>query len=200
MHQYRQVSRCRMAFCHRCGKALPADSAFCPACGSPVPGNPVAAPSLTPMFQPHSTMAVVNYASVGDRFVAVLIDHIILAFISLAFLVPAFILGAFVPRFGFGLFFGPLILLDFLLWLLYFSYFEGTTGQTFGKSMVGIKVVDETTQRPIDMGRALIRDLLRIIDWLPFFYLLGFILVEAEQKKKRLGDMAANTIVVKATH
>ena len=145
-------------------------------------------------------MAVVNYASVGDRFVAVLIDHIILAFVSLAFVIPAFILGAFAFSFGFGLFFGPLILLDFLLWLLYFSYFEGTTGQTFGKSMVGIKVVDETTQRPIDMGRAMIRNLLRIIDWLPFFYILGFILVEVEEKKKRLGDMAANTIVVKETH
>jgi uncharacterized RDD family membrane protein YckC len=182
---------------------LPADSAFCPACGSPVPGSPVtAAPGPAPasMFQPQSTIAVVNYASVGDRFVAVLIDHIILAFVSLAFVIPAFILGAFAFSFGFALFFGPLILLDFLLWLLYFSYFEGTTGQTFGKSLVGIKVVDEATQRPIDMGRALIRNLLRIIDWLPFFYILGFILVEVEEKKKRLGDMAANTVVVKETH
>ncbi len=87
-----------------------------------------------------------------------------------------------------------------MLWLLYFSYFEGTTGQTFRKSMVGIKVVDQTTQRPIDMGRALIRNILRIIDWLPFFYRLGFILVAVEEKKKRLGDMAANTIVIKESH
>ena len=145
-------------------------------------------------------MAVVNYASLGDRFVAVLIDHIILHFISLVFLIPAFILGAFAFSFGFGLFFGPLILADFVLWLLYFSYFEGTTGQTFGKSMVGVKVVDQTTQRPVDIGRALIRNVLRIIDWLPFFYILGFILVAVEEKRKRLCDMAAETIVIKESH
>ena len=163
-----------------------------------MPGSPVATtPRPAPIPQPQSFPAAGNYASIGDRFVAVLIDHIILAFVSLVFVIPALILGAFTARFGFDIFFGPLILLDFLLWLLYFSYFEGTTGQTFGKSMLGIQVVDETTRRPIDMGRALISNLLRIIDWLPFFYILGFILVEVEEKKKRLGDMVANTIVVK---
>lgn len=145
---------------------------------------------------------MVNYATIGDRFVAILIDSIILFLISLVFLflIPIFSLGGFGFAFGLGFLVGPLVLLPFLLGLVYFSYFEGTTGQTPGKSMVGIKVVDETTQRPIDMGRALVRNILRIIDWLPFFYLLGFILVEVEEKKKRLGDRAANSIVVKENH
>ena len=51
---------------------------------------------------------------------------------------------------------------------------------------------------PVDMGRAFIRNILRIIDWLPFFYIVGFVLVESQPQKKRLGDTVARTIVVKA--
>jgi uncharacterized RDD family membrane protein YckC len=39
---------------------------------------------------------------------------------------------------------------------------------------------------------------LRIIDWLPFFYLIGFVLILVTSNRQRLGDLAANTIVVRA--
>ncbi len=85
-----------------------------------------------------------------------------------------------------------------MLALLYFTFFEGTTGQTLGKQAVSIKALDEVSKKPVNMERALLRNILRIIDWFPFFYLIGFILVETQPQKKRLGDTLARTIVVKA--
>jgi uncharacterized RDD family membrane protein YckC len=129
--------------------------------------------------------------------VAVVIDHTIIFVVSLVIFVPA---GLLAGLFGGQIFFifGPGLLLEALLWILYFTYFEGTAGQTPGKQLLGIKVIDEVTQKPVEMGRAFIRNLLRIIDELPLLYIIGIILVEVEPKKKRLGDMLANTIVVKA--
>ncbi len=82
-------------------------------------------------------------------------------------------------------------------WLLYFTYFESTTGQTPGKQVMKIRVVDETTLQHLDFGMSLVRNILRIIDWLPFFYLIGFLLIATNQKKQRIGDMAARSIVVR---
>jgi len=86
-------------------------------------------------------------------------------------------------------FFGP--------WVLYFTYFEGTSGQTIGKRAVGIKVVDERNFAIIGLGRAFARNVLRIIDILPFFYIVGIISFLASVKKQCLGYMAARSIVLK---
>ena len=59
-----------------------------------------------------------------------------------------------------------------------------------------IKVVREYGM-PVDMNQALTRIILRIIDGL-FAYLIGAILIWRSQKKQRLGECIARTIVVKA--
>ncbi len=156
-----------LAFCHKCGRELPRESAFCPACGTPVVASPT---STSPIVQPQPIGATANYATVGDRLVAVIIDSVIL-------LVPLYVLAIAIPiglfTFGLGFFptllFGPFILTWWVLALLYFTFFEGTTGQTLGKQAVSIKVVDEVSQKPVNMERALLRNILRIIDWFPFF-------------------------------
>ncbi len=139
-----------------------------------------------------------NYATVGDRAVAVILDAFILLVATSLFAIPLGLLGAF----GIGLlpvfFFGTFTLLWWLAWLVYFSFFEGTSRQTLGKQALGIKVVDESSQKPITMEQAVLRNILRIIDWLPFLFLVGFILVETQPGKKRLGDIVARTIVVRA--
>jgi uncharacterized RDD family membrane protein YckC len=89
-------------------------------------------------------------------------------------------------------------LVSLLISLAYFVYFEGTTGQTLGKKLVNIKVVMVKSGRSVEYADALVRNILRIIDFLPVFYLLGFILVAVSEDKQRLGDMAAKTIVVEA--
>ena len=127
-----------------------------------------------------------------------IVDTIILLVASIVFALPIGLLGAFGIGFFPSFFFGPFTLLWWLAWLVYFSFFEGTSGQTLGKQAVGIRVVDEGTQKPPTIEQALLRNILRIIDWLPFLYIIGFILVETQPNKKRLGDIVAKTIVVKA--
>jgi uncharacterized RDD family membrane protein YckC len=71
---------------------------------------------------------------------------------------------------------------------------EATTGQTLGKMAMKLKVVKKDGAK-IDWQASIIRNLLRIIDGF-FFYLLGAIVIWVSKSKQRLGDMAANTIVV----
>jgi uncharacterized RDD family membrane protein YckC len=186
-----------MAFCASCGKELTAGASFCYACGKSVAVTPSS--PLMGQIPPVSGGEKPNLASEGDRIVAVIIDTILIFVVSLVIVVPLFLLGGFFGFFGSYafVFFGPTTLLSWLLWLLYFTYFEATSGQTLGKQLMNIRVVDETTMQHLDFARSFVRNILRIIDWLPFLYLIGFILIVTNSKKQRIGDMAARSIVVK---
>jgi uncharacterized RDD family membrane protein YckC len=74
---------------------------------------------------------------------------------------------------------------------------EKTSGATLGKKAMGLKVVKESGE-PIDWQASIVRNIMRIIDGF-FFYLVGAIAVWVSKKKQRLGDMAAKTLVVRAT-
>ena len=79
----------------------------------------------------------------------------------------------------------------------YFILFEIIwNGQTPGKRMVGIRVIRENgyPMRPID---AVIRNLVRIVDWLPGAYGIGVLTMLLNKRSKRLGDFASGTIVVR---
>jgi uncharacterized RDD family membrane protein YckC len=80
--------------------------------------------------------------------------------------------------------------------LVYFIWLEAGGG-TLGKRILGLKIVDAQGNKP-GLGRSLARNLLRLIDALPFVipYLLGIILVGKTRTKQRLGDKAAGTFVV----
>jgi uncharacterized RDD family membrane protein YckC len=186
-----------MAFCAFCGKELPVGAGFCAACGKPVAA--AASSSIPGQAPPISGGVRPNLASEGDRIVAVIIDTVLLLVVSIFILIPFWLGGffRFSGSFGFGLF-GPVTLLSWLLWFLYFTYFEATSGQTLGKMAMNIRVVDETTLQHLDFARSLVRNILRIIDYLPFSYLIGFILIATNSKKQRIGDMAARSIVVRA--
>jgi uncharacterized RDD family membrane protein YckC len=84
-----------------------------------------------------------------------------------------------------------------ILAFAYFTLLEGYLGQTLGKMLLGIKVVREDNGEVPGLGAAAIRTVLRIIDALPFAYLVGFISILISSKNQRLGDMAANTLVVR---
>jgi uncharacterized RDD family membrane protein YckC len=186
-----------MVFCQYCGKAVPEGASFCPACGKPVATGQ--APSPATQSPAAMSGARPNLATEGDRIVAVIIDTVIVFIASLVILIPLAIVVGFFSFFGpFGFLFGLPILFTWLLWLLYFTYFESTSGQTFGKQIMNIRVVDESTLQRLDFGRSLVRNILRIIDWLPLFYLIGFLLIATNQKKQRIGDLAARSMVVKA--
>ncbi|MPZ47820.1 MAG: RDD family protein [Dehalococcoidia bacterium] len=78
----------------------------------------------------------------------------------------------------------------------YYMVLEATSGQTLGKKIMGLRVV--SLEGEMSWGKSAIRTILRIIDGLPFLYLLGVILIAASKKNQRLGDMAAGTIVTRA--
>ena len=77
----------------------------------------------------------------------------------------------------------------------YYFLMERYLGQTLGKMLLGIKVVREDTGGVPGLKAAAIRTLLRIVDG--FSYLVAFVAVLTSQKYRRLGDMAAHTLVVR---
>ena len=94
---------------------------------------------------------------------------------------------------------GPAFLLFVAITLLYFALCEGNGGQTLGKKLLGIRVVSEDGSKP-SWGQITGRTLLRLVDSLPAFYILGLISVLAtgRGRRQRIGDMAAHTRVVAA--
>jgi uncharacterized RDD family membrane protein YckC len=69
-------------------------------------------------------------------------------------------------------------------------------GQTLGKRVLGLRVMDAQGLR-LDFSQIVIRNLLRAVDLLPIFYLVGGMVSVFTRNAQRLGDLAANTIVVR---
>src|ERR687883_178716 len=89
------------------------------------------------------------------------------------------------------------VLLVFVVTSGYYVFFEIVwNGQTPGKRLVGVRVIRENGYpiRPID---AVIRNLVRIVDWLPLFYGVGMLVMLLNGRARRLGDFASGTIVVR---
>jgi uncharacterized RDD family membrane protein YckC len=89
------------------------------------------------------------------------------------------------------------ILLQFAIMLGYGMYCEWSwRGQTVGKRMMRLRVVDAQGLR-LKFSQVVIRNLLRFVDMLPFFYLVGGLACVIGRRAQRLGDVAANTIVIR---
>jgi uncharacterized RDD family membrane protein YckC len=71
-------------------------------------------------------------------------------------------------------------------------------GQTIGKRVLGLRVMDVNGLR-LQPSQIIIRNLLRAVDSLPLFYLVGGLACLATAFGQRLGDLAANTIVIKSS-
>jgi uncharacterized RDD family membrane protein YckC len=82
-----------------------------------------------------------------------------------------------------------------LLSLIYFPYMEKTRGATFGKQVLGLKVVQENGA-PLEWSSAILRFVLRIVDSL-FVCLVGAILIWTSPMHQRLGDRVGHTLVVR---
>ncbi len=80
--------------------------------------------------------------------------------------------------------------------LAYYTILEVTLRQTVGKLVMGLEVVS-LAGKPLTFGQVAVRTLLRLIDGLPFLYLAGIIAIAASKQHQRLGDMAANTNVMR---
>ena len=79
----------------------------------------------------------------------------------------------------------------------YFLFWETVgNGRSPGKRLVGLRVVRDDGF-PIGFRDALVRNLLRAVDVLPWYYTVGLVAMLVSAQGKRLGDVAAGTIVVR---
>jgi uncharacterized RDD family membrane protein YckC len=152
------------------------------------------APTVTEM-QAHLPAASPSYAGVGTRFLATLVDVVVVGIIvaPLADTTVDRTSGLWIEvRYSGGASVGA-----WLIGIAYFTLMEGTIGATVGKLLVGLRVRGEDGAAA-GLGRAFVRNLLRVIDALPYAlpYLLGAILVWASPTRQRLGDRIANTVVI----
>jgi uncharacterized RDD family membrane protein YckC len=156
------------------------------------------------LLSPEKVYLDLDLAGVGSRFAACFIDGI---FIDL--------LMIFIVIFGIGLAgislalirrhadFSPtwliaaVILLVSVILFGYFIFFETIwSGQTPGKRLLKIRVVQDNGS-PVTFFNVLIRNILRIVDVLPFAYAIGIIAILISKKNQRLGDLAAGAVVVR---
>jgi uncharacterized RDD family membrane protein YckC len=158
---------------------------------------------------PESIALTYALAGLGSRFLAVVLDTLVqiavvlVVFVGIGLLfsnVPASakhavdsatekiaqaVVIAFVVAFFFAVFFG------------YFIFFEAAwDGQTPGKKALGIRVVRDGGY-PIDFGASLVRNLIRVGEMALGYYAIAAIAAVLSPENKRLGDMAAGTIVVR---
>jgi len=150
----------------------------------------------------------INYqlAPIGDRILAYLIDSlIILAYVLFLFFIINFINRSFFDFFNIDLddgFTGSNLLFALLLFLvispaLFYHLLceQMLQGQSFGKRAMQVKVVKIDGSQP-KLGNYFIRWILRIIDSFPYWG-VGICSILFSQKSQRLGDLGANTIVIK---
>jgi uncharacterized RDD family membrane protein YckC len=152
---------------------------------------------------PEQTSIEFPLAGIGSRFLAHLIDMLIqiaigtvlgLLFFGASLTLPgAFRDASETVNLWIAAF---LILAAFLLFYGYYIFFESIwNGQSPGKRLTHIRVIKDSGQ-PITVIDAVGRNLMRIIDQLPFAYGIGVLCAWISPQSKRLGDYVAGTVVV----
>jgi uncharacterized RDD family membrane protein YckC len=151
-------------------------------------------------------------ASIGNRFLAVAIDHfiqymsiILLAwfFLSIAGYTSSDVTSAperlftDMPKWTIAV----MILVLFLVFAGYFIFFEWIwNGQTPGKRLMKLRVIRDDG-RPVTLWEAIARNLLRICDAVPGFvlpvYSIGLIVIFLSPRDQRVGDIFAGTVVIR---
>ncbi len=136
-----------------------------------------------------------EFASLFRRFAAYLLDTLFLM------LPPAAAIAVFVARteisrhpFQFMIMIFSSLLFYGIGGFLYHALLEGTLGMTLGKKICGIKVL-KADFTPCGPGAGFLRNLMRIVDGF-FYYLVATVALAGTLKWQRLGDLAAETVVV----
>jgi uncharacterized RDD family membrane protein YckC len=189
-------------FCSRCGTSVSEGAAFCSTCGAPVAGTGIIAPAAAPA----AAGPAVHYAGFWLRFVAFIIDAIVLGVVGAVITVP-FVAGDFRgiwmgrPRMSpeeffplIGTFIRVALLRGVINWL-YYALFESSTWQaTLGKKALGLEVTDLEGRR-IGFGRATGRFFGKIISGA--ILMIGFIMAGFTEKKQALHDIMAGCLVIR---
>jgi len=143
--------------------------------------------------------ADVQYAGPWRRGAALILDFILLSLVF--FPVTRWTKGVWIMRAGehrwdYGwLITDPLCLAFLAVIVLYFVLLEGWFGATAGKKALRLRVARADGRRP-GIGPALVRNLLRAVDALPAFNILGVVLILRSAERARFGDRVAGTRVL----
>jgi len=159
-------------------------------------------------------------AGPSSRILAYAIDYLLISLLSIVVIALAFLLFPLAAEFG-ALFedfreavdsddpnalqennfilviLGFLIVVQLVVEWVYFIFFEMTlNGRSPGKAAVKLRVVGDGGH-PLGFGQSVARNLLRTVDILPLYYIVGLVSMVVSEEAKRLGDMAAGTIVIR---
>jgi uncharacterized RDD family membrane protein YckC len=155
------------------------------------------------ILTPESVEFELELADLGSRFIAILIDTIIQILIILPVIVLIGLIEFFFPgennpaplaSWITGILFILLFILGFSGYHIFFELIWN--GKTPGKRIASIKVIRDGGF-PVEVTSSFIRNLIRIVDFIPFYYFTGIISIVLNKNKKRLGDIVAGTIVIK---
>jgi uncharacterized RDD family membrane protein YckC len=150
-------------------------------------------------YPPQATAPALEYVSVGRRLLALIIDLILLSIVN--GVIGLLFHSGTVTNVNGAVSYnssGPGAALQIIIPIIYYIVMEATTGATLGKMALGLRVVN-LDGSPITWSQSIIRNLLRIVDSVPFFipYLLGAILIWTSPTRQRLGDRIAKTAVIR---
>jgi uncharacterized RDD family membrane protein YckC len=137
-----------------------------------------------------------DLAGGGNRGFAALVDFTLVTLIFIAAFV-GFTSLTDLQRVFFPLV-GLVALVTFAIAWSYFVLLEWIwNGQTIGKRIFGLRVIADDGA-PAGFIAVLVRNLVRVVDFLPGFYGLGLLAIVVSSRSQRLGDLAAGTFVVRA--
>ncbi len=140
-------------------------------------------------------------AGLGSRFLAALVDTSLLVLLQIIVIGTFIFLGLrnadlFSEDSGPTWVLALLSLIAFVFFWGYYIFFEILwNGQTPGKRWVGLRVI-RLDGTPVTTAEVVIRNLVRTIDLLPTAYGVGIIVMFVNRNSRRLGDLAAGTVVV----
>jgi len=135
-----------------------------------------------------------NRKNLKRRIAAYIIDNLIL--VPIFALIHFAVFGTWirhVPDFTLSFATHPVCLSFVVIYFAYFITFESVSGTTFGKLICKIKVVGEDGEK-IGTWRAVMRNLLRLVDGIAL-YTVGIILILKSEQGQRLGDRLAGTVI-----
>lgn len=176
-HKSGEITESNQIVCFNCNTMNPGIASFCMECGEKIK---------------------VEYASTLQKTLAFIIDFTLLLSLFGILLIPIISVNLIKATISEEVLALLWIFLDIFFFFLYFTLME-IKGQTIGKMFMKIRVVNELDHKPIKYRQSFIRNLLLVVDLIPYPLpgLLALIFSAKSPNKQRIGDMAAGTLVIK---
>jgi uncharacterized RDD family membrane protein YckC len=140
-----------------------------------------------------------DVAGIGSRFLAALVDTGIILLLQIVVFAVFFLLlsteyALIENAMSWAL--AAIGLISFILLWGYYVFFEFLwNGQSPGKRLIGLRVI-RVDGTPISESESIIRNLVRLIDFMPMAYGVGVVTMFINSNSRRVGDLAAGTVVV----